>query len=945
MASTANIKAVISAEDRASSVLSGVGGAFNKVMSGIQVAVQATSVVIGAALTSSLSGAISRVDTLNNASRVFQDMGFSADQVTKSTDALKQSILGLPTALNEGISNVQQLAASTGNLDKSQKLFTAMNDAILGFGGNTNDVNSAVLQLSQDLSRGTITAGTFNSMLNAQMGPALSAVAKSMNITAAALKDGLSNGSISVTQFEDALISLDQNGGGGLVSLHQIALQSTQGISTSFANMRTAMVRGMADILQAVGTSQIAQMISGIGTAIEGVEKKVSLLIAQFKHSGGSIQDFAGVALPVLGLLGGSLSPLLRDIPVVGSMFESLTGPIGLVLGLVGGLIASSPGIRNGIGEAFGVLTSTVSTLGPMLEHMVHVFFELAGTVGQALGPVIVKLSEALMNLVLALAPLIPPLMQIAVVIIQDLLLPLLPAIAQLLVNISGAFVKLMDAIMPIMPVIVVLVGQLADALVPAIGAVIGFINWWITQLEQGNPLIQGLTIFIAALVAGIWIYNTAMAIAAAATTAWATATGILGGVLAFVTSPIGLVILAVAALAAIVFVVITNWSKIAQFFSDVWKKVSDAFTVGVNAISNATNTVITAVLGFIGMLGKAIAAVWNAVLLPVFTALITIVGAVGLVFERIFAFILLIIVGTIAMIIQAIMVPLTFIYNFIVNTILIPIWTFFVMIFTAILNFLVGVFIVIGTVIAVAFNLFYLYIVTPVTDAINFVMGIFNAVLGWLGGVLAAIAGTIGGAFATAYNAVAGWVSGIFNSVSSAFGGVLSFLGGIGAKVIKTLSGAGGWLVDTGKNMIQGLLDGAGSLIGTIGSFFLSKLPDWIKDPFKQALGIHSPSKVFAGYGQNIVDGLTGGIYDNLGKVTDAASSLSIGVQPTGQSMLNGVGSNSALSTQVNAQAPTINITIQAGAFLGSQMEARKFATMIMDAYQDAQAMKGATA
>lgn len=41
--------------------------------------------------------------------------------------------------------------------------------------------------------------------------------------------------------------------------------------------------------------------------------------------------------------------------------------------------------------------------------------------------------------------------------------------------------------------------------------------------------------------------------------------------------------------------------------------------------------------------------------------------------------------------------------------------------------------------------------------------------------------------------------------------------------------------------------------------------------------------------------------------------------------------------------QSP-INITIQAGAFMGSQLDARKFALKIMEAYNDAKGMKGAT-
>ena len=264
-------------------------------------------------ITSSIDGAINRVDTLNNANRVFENMGFSAGETKQTMDSLKESINGLPTPLDSAIKGVQLIASSTNDLSKSEEIFSALNNGILGFGGSAEMVDNAIIQLSQSFSNGKVDAQTWNSMINSGLGPALNALAKQAGMTTGQLKEGLSSGEISVASFQDALINLNKNGGGGLKSLEKIAQDSTAGIKTGIANMKTAIVRGVANIitkfdegLKAAGFDSISETIAKFGSNFEGVLTNVANAIPGLLKGAKELYDTLEPYAPLfVGLIAG----------------------------------------------------------------------------------------------------------------------------------------------------------------------------------------------------------------------------------------------------------------------------------------------------------------------------------------------------------------------------------------------------------------------------------------------------------------------------------------------------------------------------------------------------------------------------------------------------------------------------------------------------------------
>lgn len=130
----------------------------------------------------------------------------------------------------------------------------------------------------------------------------------------------------------------------------------------------------------------------------------------------------------------------------------------------------------------------------------------------------------------------------------------------------------------------------------------------------------------------------------------------------------------------------------------------------------------------------------------------------------------------------------------------------------------------------------------------------------------------------------LAGLVSGMDGWLVNVGGAIARVAG----RAVSTAANFGSVLYDAGRSLVQGLLDGAGSLLSTIASFMADKLPAAIRGPFRKALGIHSPSTVFAGYGVNVVEGLANGITGSQGLVSNAMSSLQtqLSVAPVGSAV-----------------------------------------------------------
>lgn len=222
-------------------------------------------------ITGHIGDAISRLDTLNNYVKVMRNLGVNANDAQESISYLSEKLTGLPTTLDDAANAVQRFTSANNNVKASTEMFLALNNAILAGGASQQIQQTAIEQLSQSYAKGKPDMMEWRSAMTA-MPAQLKQVAQAMGyVSADQLGEALRNGTVSMNDFMATLIKLNKEGANGFQSFEEQAKNSTGGIATSMANVKTAITRGLAEILNAIGQTNISSFFQGIAKAINAV--------------------------------------------------------------------------------------------------------------------------------------------------------------------------------------------------------------------------------------------------------------------------------------------------------------------------------------------------------------------------------------------------------------------------------------------------------------------------------------------------------------------------------------------------------------------------------------------------------------------------------------------------------------------------------------------------
>ena len=307
---------------------SGFGGATGAIM-GIVSSVTSRALD---AISGSIASAVNRVDTIANFPKIMQSVGYSADDARATIERLSSGIDGLPTSLDAIVGSVQKIAPVSGSLATATDVALAFNNALLAGGKRQEIMNSAFEQYSQMLSTGRVDMQSWKILAQAMPGQ-LNQIAKALlgaNANQADLYKAMQSGAITFDQFNNAIVSLNNEGLPGYASFAEQARISTESIGTAWTNVQNRINKAVAKIIDHIGQANIAGAINDFSSSFSGIADTVITYLD-----------------PVISTVGSFMDQLQNNgaITSFGDALNALKDVFDSTIGLIGDLITTFTGL------------------------------------------------------------------------------------------------------------------------------------------------------------------------------------------------------------------------------------------------------------------------------------------------------------------------------------------------------------------------------------------------------------------------------------------------------------------------------------------------------------------------------------------------------------------------------------------------------------------------
>lgn len=797
------------------------------------------------AISNSLGNAINRVDTMNNFPKVMKNLGYSSNDATASIKKMSAAIDGLPTSLPALTGMVQQLAPLCGGLDEATNIGIAFNDMCLASGASTADVSRAMQQYSQILSKGKPELQDWKTLQEVMPGQ-LNQVAKALIGPTANSKDlysALKDGSITMDDFNKAVMKLDKEGVDGFASFAQQAKDATQGIGTALDNIPNRISKALQKVIDAIGATNISGAINKFSSSFSVIGDVAAAGIERVKgvieNIVGSVKRFIGMIQRLDGAFG-TFSALGRNIDILG---RGIRGAIDPAINAVRNAINS---VKEFAGETFtATWPEDLALKVKSAADAVNEFIEKSGgitTVCENVRNALVKVAGAAAGLLAAKSAIsgfttalenaktataaikgfagaaktgIGNVSAFASMISGDM--------AGAFSAASGPVSGLFSAIKTGGDAIATLVGPVGIAVVAIAALAAGFAYMMTTNDGFRESVMQA----VSALASGL--APVISSVGASIQTLMPTLISLFGSVASIVTGQL------LPALGNIAFAVLQVLATVAPLIGQIISAVLPVVAQIIQAILQVVQVIVGVLVVAINAISAAVEAVWPFVL-SVFTVTCAAISAL---------------ISTVWPLIESIITTTMNVISAIIETVLAAINGDWDGVWTGIQNIA---------------STIWDGICNIVDTAINMVKNVITSVINTISGTWSGTWNTIKGAFSSVWE-------GIKSAATSGINSVYTTVTGIKGKITGFFSGAGSWLVESGRAILNGLKDGIMSAIGSVTSAVSNAVAQ------VRAFFPFSPAKTgpFSGHGYTtfsgkaLMQGWSEGIGNGTGSVVSA--------------------------------------------------------------------------
>ncbi|EAE0107042.1 tail tape measure protein [Listeria monocytogenes] len=339
-----------------------------------------------------VGSAIGRVDTIDTATKSLTVLTGSAKDAQLVMTDLTAAIDGTPIALDAVALGAKKMVAAGMKAANVKPVFTAIADAAYGVGNGSESIDQMTDAISALQASGVAYADDINRLVDAGV-PAWQILANSTGKSVGEMKKYVSEGSLESTKAIAMLTKGIEEGTTGMAgnTAKMAGLAKTAGntISGSFANMKTAAVKSLANIaenlkgpiIQALDVAKNAFKQFAAVTASPEFQKKLSDLIQKIKEFIPVFIEWAPVLAKVAAgfVAFNIISSVYSKVAGLVMAFRGLASSGTLLGGIVNTVKGAFVGLKAALGSAsvaFEVITAVIGTVVAVLYGMYTAFKE-----------------------------------------------------------------------------------------------------------------------------------------------------------------------------------------------------------------------------------------------------------------------------------------------------------------------------------------------------------------------------------------------------------------------------------------------------------------------------------------------------------------------------------------------------------------------------------------